>query len=79
MWTAHYWSWHAAVLAVATGEEARPSGWDGVKTPDWDIFERDAGDELRTVLRRAGMAVGDASFRSLLFKSAKAFCSGFIN
>lgn len=76
MWTAHHWSWRAAVLAVATGEEDKPSSWDGVKTPDWDIFERDAGDELRTVLRRAGMAVDDASFRSLLFKSAKAVLLG---
>jgi integrase len=76
MRTAHHWSWRAAVLAVAPGEEDKPSGWDGVKTPDWDIFERDAGDELRTVLRRAGMALDDASFRSLLFKSAKAVLLG---
>jgi hypothetical protein len=50
MLVANYWSRRAAVLAVAIGDEDKPSSWDGVKTPDWDIFERDAGDELRTVL-----------------------------
>ena len=32
MWTAHHWSWRAADLAVATGEEDKPSSWDGAKT-----------------------------------------------